>query len=87
MLFTGFLKDFLLLLGRATGGKGGFAFAYSGVGDSMAIEGGRWLWVLLTAVMVFYDHRRVKRFFVLAYSGFVGTMPIVGVSFRTGLRG
>ncbi len=42
---------------------------------------------MLTAVMVFYGHRRGKKVFVLAYSGFVCTKTIVGVSFRTGLRG
>ncbi|MBQ3178593.1 MAG: hypothetical protein IJB52_12310, partial [Clostridia bacterium] len=44
----------------------------------MAIERRRWLWVLLTAVMVFYDHRRGKRVFVLAYSGLIFTKTLVG---------
>ena len=35
----------------------------------------------------FYDHGKGKMAFVSAYSGDVCTMTIVGVSFRTGLRG
>ena len=62
-----------------------FSFAYSGLVLAKMFEGD-FLFVLLTAVYFFYDHRGGIDF-VLAYSGYVISKTIEGVSFRTGLRG
>jgi len=53
----------------------------------MAIERGKMAFGSAYSGGVFSMTIEWEMVFVLAYSGLVGTMPIVGVSFRTGLRG